>query len=96
MSTIRLISDFLLVSLAAFMFISIVLAIVARRDRMSEPVRWLAVLAICITGIMFAIVIRTLTIDWPERHDWMKVVALLAGWAWPLWRFVKKIRTGSR
>ena len=96
MSAIRLISVFLLVWLASFVFASILLAIAARRDRMSEPVRWLAVLAVSVTGITFAIVLRTLTIGLPERYQWIKLVTVLAGWAWPLWKFVKKIRTAKR
>lgn len=92
----RLISVFLLVGLAAFVAASIAVAIAARRDRMSEPVRWLSVLAVGAIGVVLAIVLRILTSGLSDRDDWIKLVAVLAGFAWPAWRFVKIIRMAKR
>jgi hypothetical protein len=58
---------FFLVGLAAFVAASIVVAIAARRNRMSEPVRWLGALAMGATGVVFAGVYRILTCD---LSDW--------------------------
>ena len=65
-------------------------ALAARRDRMSEPVRWLSVLMVGATGILFAVVYRSLTSALSAQDKWPCAVVTGIVFAWPLWRFVRK------
>jgi hypothetical protein len=77
---------------AAFVAVSMGLALVARRHRMSEWQRWLAILLVGAIGFTFALSYRFLTAALSEEEKWLSTVAFCIGLGWPLWRFMSRAR----
>ena len=81
---------YLLVGAAAFVAASMGVAVVARRDRMSQLQRALAALLVGLIGFMFAVSYRFLTAGLSEQEKWPSGIAVLVGLGWPLWRFIRR------